>query len=100
LSLPDPPTAVFAASDTQAIGVLEATQEMGLKVPEDLSIAGYDDIEVAEFLQLTTMRQPLFVSGVEGVELLLECIATPPPSPRRVVLPFELVVRETTAPVS
>jgi DNA-binding LacI/PurR family transcriptional regulator len=100
LSLPDPPTAIFAASDTQAIGVLEAAQEMGLRVPEDLSIVGYDDIEVAEFLHLTTMRQPLFVSGVQGVELLLESIAAPPPSPRRVVLPFELVVRGTTAPLS
>jgi DNA-binding LacI/PurR family transcriptional regulator len=100
LSLPDPPTAIFAASDTQAIGVLEAAQEMGLRVPEDLSIIGYDDIEVAEFLHLTTMRQPLFVSGVQGVELLLESIAAPPSSPRRVVLPFELVVRGTTAPPS
>jgi DNA-binding LacI/PurR family transcriptional regulator len=100
LSLPDPPTAIFAASDTQAIGVLEAAQEMGLRVPEDLSIVGYDDIEVAEFLHLTTMRQPLFVSGVEGVELLLETIDAPPSSPRRVVLPFELVVRGTTAPPS
>jgi DNA-binding LacI/PurR family transcriptional regulator len=100
LSLPDPPTAIFAASDTQATGVLEAAQEMGLRVPEDLSIVGYDDIEVAEYLHLTTMRQPLFVSGVEGVELLLESIAAPPSSPRRVVLPFELVVRGTTAPPS
>ncbi len=100
LSLPDPPTAIFAASDTQAIGVLEAAQETGLRVPEDLSIVGYDDIEVAEYLNLTTMRQPLFVSGVEGVELLLESIAAPPSSPRRVILPFELVVRGTTAPPS
>jgi DNA-binding LacI/PurR family transcriptional regulator len=100
LSLPDPPTAIFAASDTQAIGVLEAAQEMGLRVPEDLSIVGYDDIEVAEYLHLTTMRQPLFVSGVQGVELLLESIAAPPSCPRRVVLPFELVVRGTTAPLS
>jgi DNA-binding LacI/PurR family transcriptional regulator len=100
LSLPDPPTAIFAASDTQAIGVLEAAQEMGSRVPEDLSIVGYDDIEVAEYLHLTTMRQPLFVSGVQGVELLLETIAAPLPSPRRVELPFELIVRETTAPPS
>ena len=100
LSLPDPPTAIFAASDTQAVGVLEAAQETGLKVPKDLSIVGYDDIEVAEYLHLTTVRQPLFVSGVEGVELLLETIAAPPPSPRRVVLPFELIVRGTTAPLS
>jgi DNA-binding LacI/PurR family transcriptional regulator len=98
LALPNPPTAIFAASDTQAFGVLEAARDAGLKVPEDLSVIGYDDIEIAEYLHLTTVRQPLFASGVEGVELLLDSIANPPPSPRRVVLPVELVVRETTGP--
>lgn len=100
LSLPDPPTAIFAASDTQAIGVLEAARDAGLQVSEDLSVIGYDDIEIAEYLHLTTMRQPLFVSGVEGVELLLESIAVPPSTPRRILLPTELVVRDTTAPLS
>jgi LacI family transcriptional regulator len=98
LALPDPPTAIFAASDTQAIGVLEAAQDAGLEVPEELSVIGYDDIEIAGYLRLTTIRQPLFASGVEGVELLLESIADPPLSPRRVLLPVELVVRGTTAP--
>lgn len=98
LALPDPPTAIFAASDTQAFGVLEAVQDAGLDVPGDVSVIGYDDIELAEYLQLTTIRQPLFASGVEGVELLLESIANPPPAPRRVLLPVELVVRGTTAP--
>ncbi len=98
LSLPDPPTAIFAASDTQAIGVLEAARDAGLKVPEDLSVIGYDDIEIAEYLHLTTIRQPLFALGVEGVELLLDSIATPPSTPRRVLLPIELAVRHTTAP--
>jgi DNA-binding LacI/PurR family transcriptional regulator len=97
LALREPPTAIFAASDTQAFGVLEATQDAGLKVPEDLSVIGYDDIEIAEYLHLTTIRQPLFASGVEGVELLFETIANPPPAPRRILLPVELVVRGTTA---
>jgi DNA-binding LacI/PurR family transcriptional regulator len=97
LTLPDPPTAIFAASDIQAIGVLEAAQDAGLRVPEDLSVIGYDDIETAEHMHLTTIRQPLFALGVEGVELLLDSIANPPPSPRRVLLPVELVVRGTTA---
>jgi len=97
LALPDPPTAIFAASDIQAIGVLEAGRDAGLNVPEDLSVIGYDDIEIAEYLHLTTIRQPLFVSGVEGVGLLLESIATPSPTPRRILLPTELVVRDTTA---
>ena len=100
LSLPDRPTAIFAASDIQAIGVLEAARDAGLKVPEDLSVIGYDDIEIAEYLHLTTIRQPLFVSGVEGVALLLESIATPSPTPRRVPLPIELAIRDTTIPLS
>ena len=95
LSLEDPPTAIFAASDTQAIGVLEAAQDAGLSVPEDLSVIGYDDIEIAEYLQLTTIRQPLFASGVEGVTLLLETIANPQPTAQQVQLPTRLVVRQT-----
>jgi len=98
LSLEDPPTAIFAASDTQAIGVLEAAQDAGLSVPEDLSVIGYDDIEIAEYLQLTTIRQPLFASGVEGVELLLEAIANPQATGGKVELPTRLVVRQTTGP--
>jgi len=96
LALPDPPTAIFAASDTQAIGVLEAAQDAGVSVPEGLSVIGYDDIEIAEYLQLTTIRQPLFASGVEGVELLLEAIANPPPTAQQVHLPTRLVARRTT----
>jgi DNA-binding LacI/PurR family transcriptional regulator len=99
LSLSDPPTAIFAASDTQAIGVLQAAEDVGLRVPDELSVIGYDDIDIAEYVHLTTVRQPLFVSGVEGVEMLLESIVVPSPTPRQVLLPTELVVRGTTAPL-
>lgn len=99
LSLPDPPTAIFASSDTQAFGVLEAAQRAGVKVPDDLSVIGYDDIEVAEYLGLTTINQPLFASGVEGAKLLLEAIDKPVSHVKRVLLPTELVVRFTTAAV-
>lgn len=94
----DRPTAIFAASDTQALGVLEAARDLGLRVPEDLSVVGYDDIEVAEYLGLTTMRQRLFESGRRGVELLLAVLANPKAKPICEVLPAELVVRGTTAP--
>ncbi|MCP4540765.1 MAG: LacI family transcriptional regulator [Chloroflexi bacterium] len=97
LTMPDRPTAVFAASDTLAIGVMEAARNIGLKVPQDLSVIGYDDIEVSEYLHLSTIRQPLFVSGVEGVELLFDSIATTPSAPQEVILPVELVARGTTA---
>lgn len=98
LDLPEPPSAIFAVSDTQAIGVLEAARNRGLNVPRDLSVIGYDDIEIAEYLQLTTIRQPLFAFGVEGVELLLEAIESPPFSPQEVLLPVELIIRGTTTP--
>ena len=71
LSLPDRPTAIFAASDTQALGVISAAHEAGLRVPDDLSVVGYDDIEIADFVNLTTVRQGLFESGRIGAEMLL-----------------------------
>ncbi|NKQ35969.1 MAG: LacI family transcriptional regulator [Chloroflexi bacterium] len=97
LTLPDPPTAIFAYSDTQAFGVLRAAQNLGLKVPEELSVIGYDDIEISEFLHLTTICQHLLESGQRGAELLLAEIADPGP-PQEVILPTDLVLRSTTAP--
>lgn len=98
LQLPEPPTAIFAASDTQAMGVLEAARDMHMPVPEALAVVGFDDIDIAEHLGLTTVRQPLFESGARAVELLFLLLngATPPPAER---LPVELVVRRTSAPL-
>jgi len=101
LSLAVPPTAVFTASDTQAIGVLRAAKEQDLSVPEDLSVIGFDDIEVAEYLNLTTIHQPLFTSGVEGAELLFQCINKLPGTQcdvQEIELPLRLVQRQTTGP--
>lgn len=97
LTRPDRPTAIFAASDTQALGVLEAARDAGLRVPEDLSIIGYDDIEIAEYLGLTTMSQKLYQSGQRGVEMLLTALRDPEAAPVTEVLPAELTVRGTTA---
>jgi LacI family transcriptional regulator/LacI family repressor for deo operon, udp, cdd, tsx, nupC, and nupG len=71
LAAGDRPSAVFAASDTQAIGVLEAARALGLRVPDDVAVIGFDDIEMADILGLTTVRQPLFETGVRGADLLL-----------------------------
>lgn len=98
LRLPDPPTAVFAYSDELALGVLEAARDLNLKVPGDLSVIGYDDIELAHFTQLTTIRQHLFASGVQGVELLLDAIDNPATPFVQLQLPTELIIRQTTAP--
>ena len=94
------PTAVFAHSDTQALGVLEAARELGLRVPQDLSVIGFDDIESARHAGLTTVRQPLFESGRVGGALLLDSLRrrTIAHDPPRVELPLELVVRRTTGP--
>ncbi len=74
LSLGDRPTAIFAASDLQAMGVLEAAAAAGLEVPKDLAVIGFDDIEVAAVLGLTTVRQPLRETGRRGADLLLSAI--------------------------
>jgi DNA-binding LacI/PurR family transcriptional regulator len=68
------PTAVFAASDIQAFGVLEAVGALGLRVPDDVAVIGFDDIEMASLMGLTTVRQPLFESGLRGADLLLGAI--------------------------
>jgi DNA-binding LacI/PurR family transcriptional regulator len=96
LRLPDAPTAIFAASDIQALGVLEAARGFGLAVPGDLSVIGFDDIDVASYAGLTTVRQPLFDSGRRGAELLLEVLAGVPPSATTETMPLELIVRATT----
>ncbi len=98
LNLADPPTAIFAFSDELALGVLEAARSLNLNVPADLSVVGYDDIELAHFVQLTTIRQQLVESGVQGVELLFDAIDNPDKPPTHLQLPTELIIRQTTAP--
>ena len=65
---------MFAASDVQALGVLEAARGLGVDVPGQLSVIGFDDIEIASYVGLTTVRQPLFESGRRGAELLLRAL--------------------------
>lgn len=96
MSLPNPPTAIFAASDTQAIGVLDAAKQMGVSVPDDLSVIGYDDIRDADYVNLTTIKQPLYESGIEGGKALLNLIESGETEPMETILPVSLVVRGTT----
>lgn len=74
LSLKRPPTAIFAASDIQAVGVLEAARELHLAVPGELSVMGFDGIELSELLHLSTMQQPLRQMGEMGISYLLRQI--------------------------
>jgi LacI family transcriptional regulator len=92
----DPPTAIFAGSDSQALGVLEAAEAAGLEVPGDLSVVGFDDVEVARYVGLTTVAQPLEESGVRGARLLLAALEGAPPAAQQ-RLELRLVVRTTTA---
>jgi DNA-binding LacI/PurR family transcriptional regulator len=78
------------------MGVMEAARDLRLRIPEDLSVVGFDDIEVAEYLGLTTIRQLLFESGQKGVDLLLNALEDPSKEPEYIKLPTELVVRQTT----
>jgi DNA-binding LacI/PurR family transcriptional regulator len=91
------PTAIFAASDTQALGVIAAARDLGLRVPDDLSVIGYDDIEAADYVGLTTVRQQLFESGRRGAELLLAEIGLRSDESPVTELQPQLVVRATTA---
>ncbi len=98
-TLSEPPTAIFAISDTQAIGALSAAREAGINVPDELSIIGYDDIELAQYINLTTIRQPLYQSGYRAAKILLERIATPASTPTKILLSTELIPRGTTTTV-
>ncbi len=96
LRLPDPPTAIFAASDVQAMGVLAAARSMRVRVPQDLAVIGFDDIEVAEVMGLTTVHQPLRETGARGVELLLAAIDGIGGEPTEELAPLTVIARRTT----
>lgn len=100
LTSANPPTGIVCASDTQAAGVLEAASHLGISVPGALSVTGYDDLDLADHLGLTTIHQPLFESGVRAVQRLLRLIDGGPPEPAREVQEIRLVVRRSTAPHS
>jgi DNA-binding LacI/PurR family transcriptional regulator len=96
LALPEPPTAIFAMSDIQAVGCILAIREAGLRVPEDISVIGFDDVQLSRYVGLTTVRQHLEQSGYLGMELLLNMLTTPENVVPRQLPPLELIVRGTT----
>ena len=101
LSLPQRPTAIFAANDVTAIRVLGAATMVGLRVPHDVSVIGFDDIPQASLVSptLTTVRQPLGAMGQAAMEMLLEILAGTERD-THLRMPTELIVRESTAPPS
>ena len=99
LDLAAPPTAIFAGSDQQALGVYEAARQRGLRVPEELSVVGFDDLPAARWVSppLTTVRQPLADMGRVAAEMLGDLISGTPLRSQRVELSTDLVIRDSTA---
>ena len=96
LTLPDRPTAVFSATDLQAVGILKAARQLGLRVPADITILGFDDLDIAEYVGLSTVRQPLDESGRVAAELLFSRLTDRSRSVQHIRLPLSLVERETS----
>lgn len=99
LAAPDRPTAVFAGSDLQALGVLDAARQLGISVPEELSIVGYDDLPVARWSSpaLTTVHQPLIEMAEEAARMVLMLRDGEQPKNTRLDLSTSLVIRQSTA---
>jgi DNA-binding LacI/PurR family transcriptional regulator len=95
-----PPTAIVSGSDEQAYGVYQAAHELGLRVPDDVSVVGFDDVELCQWVspQLTTVHQPLTDMAREATRMVVELSHDPASSTRRVELATSVVVRESTAP--
>ena len=95
LAMENPPTAIFTANDQSAIGVFQAAAELGLKIPEDISVIGFDNISEAKYLGLTTIDQSLAEMGYIAVQMLIKQINHEPPVSQIHEIPTKLVVRSS-----
>ncbi|ASK65944.1 transcriptional regulator [Brachybacterium avium] len=100
LQLPEPPTAIFAIADTLAVGALRAARQLGVEVPDELSVVSFDDTMIAQWThpQLTAVRQPLFSMGQVAIERLLALSSDPGLFSHPFKLETQLIERESTAP--
>lgn len=101
LALPDPPTAIFAANDEMAFGALDAIHSKGLRVPDHISVIGFDDVAISNYVfpPLTTMRQPLEEISAAAVGELVALIGGAEIEAKKLAYPMELVIRKSTGPV-
>jgi LacI family repressor for deo operon, udp, cdd, tsx, nupC, and nupG len=97
LELPDPPTAIFGAADLLAIGAMRSIEERGRRVPEDVAVVGYNNIDLAALVKpaLTTVAAPSYDMGVAAMSMLLDLLQGLPVKKRRVRLPSRLIVRRS-----
>ena len=95
--LPHKPDAVFVASDTMAVGAMRAAKDAGLCIPNDIGIAGFDDMPFAanSCPPLTTVRQPIQASGAVAVKTLVDRMSDPSTPHQHIILPTELVIRDS-----
>lgn len=102
LDLPDRPTAIFASNDQSAFGAMDAIRDAGLRIPDDVSVIGFDDVPAASLAHppLTTVRQPMAEMGRLATRMLLDSIANPGQEGTRIDLPTELIVRESCRPLA
>lgn len=100
LKFHQPPTAIVCGDDLQAMGVYEAARRLGVRIPDDLSVTGFDDVDYAKWMgpPLTTVRQPLVEMGATAAQLVLALADGETPAQTRLELATSLVVRESTAP--
>lgn len=98
LKLEEKPTAIFAANDDMAVGVIQAVQKQGLRVPQDVAVVGFDNIQISRIIQpkLTTIDQPIFQIGMKSMELIMTCLEGCLPEEKRIVLDAKLSIREST----
>jgi len=99
LDLPEPPTAIFASNDLMAMGAMDAIRSRGLRIPEDISVIGFDNIQQSAMVHppLTTVQQPLDQMGRVAIQLLLGALKDPNKDAGRIELPTELIVRSSTS---
>jgi LacI family transcriptional regulator len=102
LALSEPPTAIFAANDSMAMGCMTAVREKGLRIPEDISIIGFDDIPMAGAIQpgLTTLRQPVAAMAQAAVQELMRRIQNQPGRRQRIEFPSEFIIRGSAGPAA
>jgi LacI family transcriptional regulator len=100
LDLPNSPTAIFASNDVMAMGAMDAVRSRGLRIPEDMSIIGFDDIPQASLIHpaLTTINQPLENMGRAATQMLLDLLHSPGSTANRIELPTQLTLRDSCCP--
>jgi DNA-binding LacI/PurR family transcriptional regulator len=95
LNTANPPTAIFAATDFQALSVIKVAHQLGVKIPEELAVIGFDDLDMAEYADLTTVRQHLDESGRLAIEILLAHIVDNSRPVQHIKLPLTITERLT-----